>query len=286
LSVGSADRGTSSTDNYYSNTTAGFMYNNIESRDLEKLYALMKTSKRTEFENYLVNFNSIKINQVTDFAGTVYLREYKYAKAIEWFKKEKGAERNMIYTDPFIELLYDQVEWLPKEKDSISKLDFAKEMLRLERLTQTDKKDAAKHFYKMALGMYNMTYYGHAWPLVQYDRSGSEERLSNNVFQKEYYGCFTAHNYFEKALEASTDKDFKAKCLFMMAKCSQKQVVFPSYNDFPDRYDQYEAAAKKATSEFVSNKYFDRFVKEYKGTKFYEEAFNSCSYLRDFVGGK
>jgi len=36
----------------------------------------------------------------------------------------------------------------------------------------------------------------------------------------------------------------------------------------------------------MNNKYFPQFVKEYGNTAFYKEAFNSCSYLRDFVKKK
>ena len=39
-------------------------------------------------------------------------------------------------------------------------------------------------------------------------------------FQKEYYGCYSAFEYFKKAMEASANNNFKARCLFMMAKCS------------------------------------------------------------------
>ena len=101
-------------------------------------------------------------------------------------------------------------------------------MQRLQKISETDKPNAAKYLYKMANGFYNMTYYGHAWKMVQYYRSGSDGYYIPNDatnFQKEYYGCFKAIAYFEKAMAASTDKNFKARCLFMMAKCSQKTIA-------------------------------------------------------------
>jgi hypothetical protein len=159
-------------------------------------------------------------------------------------------------------------------------------MLQLQKLAETDKANASKHLYKMATGMYNMTYYGHAWQLVQYYRSGSDGYYipeGATSFQKEYYGCYTAQEYFEKAMAASTDKNFKARCLFMMAKCSQKNIRQPQYSDFGTKYDQYDAAQGKYFELFKNNKYFPKLVKEYGSTSFYREAFNSCSYLRDFV---
>jgi hypothetical protein len=135
-----------------------------------------------------------------------------------------------------------------------------------------------------------MTYYGHAWKLVQYYRSGSDGYYIPDEatgFQKEYYGCYKAHEHFEKAMQASTDKNFKARCLFMMAKCAQKNIRKPQYSDFPNYdYEKYDAAEKKYFLLFKNNKYFPQLKKEYGNTPFYETAFDNCSYLRDFVAQK
>jgi hypothetical protein len=137
----------------------------------------------------------------------------------------------------------------------------------------------------MATGLYNMTYYGHAWELVQYYRSGSDGYSipkGATEFQKQYYGCYAAHDMFKKAMEASGDKNFKAKCLFLMAKCSQKVVGMPRYEDFGSNYEQYDQASKDYLPKFMNNKYFPQFMKEYSNTAFYKEAYSRCSYLRDF----
>ena len=71
-----------------------------------------------------------------------------------------------------------------------------------------------------------------------------------------------------------------------MAKCVQKQVRRPQYEDFGYNWDQYDAASKIYYRDFMNNRYFPQFQKEYAGTAFYKEAFNSCSYLRDFIPAK
>jgi hypothetical protein len=47
-----------------------------------------------------------------------------------------------------------------------------------------------------------------------------------------------------------------------------------------------DVAGKKYFLDFKNNKYFPRLIKEYGNTPFYTTAFNSCSYLRDFVKKK
>jgi len=234
LCIGAADWIMKSPDNYYWQNGVDFLRNKMMSADVEKLYALLSSKQASAFEQYLFTHNAVTKKEVVDFAGTSYLREYEYAKAIDWFRR--SAEKRTISKNPFIELLYDREEQLPSEnKFKTTKLAFAQEMLKLEQ-TAKQSRTAANVYYKMALGMYNMTYYGHTWELVQYYRGGTDGYyIPKNAtgFQKEYYGCYKAHEYFEKAMNASSDKNFKARCLFMMAKCSQKQVRQPQYDDSP-----------------------------------------------------
>lgn len=288
LTIGAADwvmKG--SNDYYYPTNGIEFLRNQLASKDVEALYALMENKQASKYEHYLFTHNSVTKKTVIDFAGTSYLREYDYSKAIDWFKR--SADKSTINKNPFIDLLYDREEQLPAEKKfSSSKLAFAQEMQKLEK-DATQPALAAKTYYKLALGMYNITYYGHAWELVQYFRSGSDGYFipkDATAFQKEYYGAFKAQEYFEKAMNASTDKNFKARCLFMMAKCAQKQVHEPQYSEYETNWNQYEVAQKSYWPLFKNNTYFPQFVKEYSATPFYKEAFSSCSYLRDFVRKK
>lgn len=288
LSIGASDW-------IYSNKYNGggaaiqFLRNNLSIKDVQQLYSLLQKTQSGKFEQYLISHNSIRKSDVIDFSGTAYLREYDFVNAIEWLKKSPG-NKNTINTNPFIDLTYDREERLASEaKFSTTKTAFAQEMLRLQKATESDKVNAGKYYYKMATGFYNITFYGHAWQLVQYYRTGSDGYFipkDANAFQKEYYGCYTAEKYFQKALQASTDKNFKARCLFMMAKCSQKQVRRPQYEDFGDKYDAYEAADKAYWPKFMNNKYFPELVKNYSTTSFYKQAFSTCSYLRDFIKKK
>jgi len=288
LAIGAADWVMKGKSEYYGTMNGiEFLRNNLVSKDVEKLYALLDNKQPSTFESYIFARNAVTKKEVIDFAGTSYLREYDYSKAIEWFKR--SADKKTIHKDPFTDILYDREEQLPVEKKySTGKLAFATEMMKLEQQAKQPA-NAARALYKMALGMYNMSYYGHTWELVQYYRSGSDGYhipVNATGFQKEYYGVYKAQEYFEKALHAGTDKNFKARCFFMMAKCAQKQVHQPQYDEYSSNWDQYDIAYKGYWPQFKNNKYFPQFVKDYGNTAFYKEAFSSCSYLRDFVRKK
>lgn len=269
----------------YGSISADFLHNQSSSKDVETLYAYLNNKAKKPYAEFLAANNALKMAEVIDFAGTAYLRDNNYSKAIEWFAKSPAASAKLIEKDPFKELMFDQEERLTGDKVTTTKLAFAKQMQQLQGLAKTDKAKAAAHLYKMALGYYNTTYYGYAWELVEYYRSGVDGYCipkDATEFQKNYYGCYKAHDYFKMAMDASGSKEFKAKCLFMMARCSQKQVRRPQYEDFNYNWDDYDAATKKYYPEFMNNKYFPQLKSEYGNTAFVKEAFNTCSFLRDF----
>ncbi len=72
----------------------------------------------------------------------------------------------------------------------------------------------------------------------------------------------------------------------MMAKCAQKQLRRPQYDDYASNYDKMEADEDIFFKRFKANKYFLQIIKEYSNAVFYKEAYNRCSYLRDFVRKK
>lgn len=287
LSVGAAEWISNQSANSYWGIV--FLRKNMSSPDVAALYAFMKSSRHSAFEEFLLQHNCIQENLVTDFAGTAFLRDEQYAEAVRWFLMTPDAN-GPIEKDPFIDLLYDQSEKLPANNISTSKLSFAREMLELHKKAERKDKDEAKYLYKIALGLYNTTYYGYAWELVEYSRSGTDGYVipdDATSFKKNYYGCFQAHDYFKKALDASTDAEFRARCLFMMAKCIQKQYHQPQYREYRyEEYEKYDLASKEYYQKFTNNPYFPQLVKEYGQTDFYREAYQSCSYLRDFISGK
>jgi len=126
LAIGAADWIMGSAYNSLS-----FLRNNLMSKDVEKLYALLNGKQPNKFESYLFTHNSVTKKEVIDFAGTSYLREHDYSKAISWFKRSAGKEG--INKNPFIDILYDREEQFAAEKKfSISKLAFAQQMLKLK----------------------------------------------------------------------------------------------------------------------------------------------------------
>lgn len=271
----------------------------LNAEQVQQLIQLLETPKqRTAFENYLViTRTEFSRDDVYDVAGTAQLRQFNFAAAEKWFSKVSPsyykAEPYTIYlaANPFADLILDTHAPTNQDTQQFTKLTFCKKMQQLQQdaTTNKDPEKQAKAYYELAKGLYHMSYWGNSWLLVHYDWSGNDGLKGANETQpgdKEYFGVYKAEEYYLKANSLTQDKNFKARCLFMAAKCDQKQIAIPTYSQFKDYTDYDKATAQYGKSIRINKQYFPLLAKDYSNTAFYKEAFNTCSYLSDFVKKK
>ena len=282
---------------YYSSSTAiDFVRKELNTGALLKLYEVM-TEPQTETEKFFVQNASFKRDDAIDVIGTSYLRDRSYAKAIEWLSKAKKLDplvetqynyktdkEKKINIDPLHDYLNDWQRYNKSAPAAYTKLSLAKKLLELQSKMQSDTvTDKAKLYYTYASALYNMSQYGNSWSAVAWYRSSGDWNIGSYKLPwlKEYYGVYEARNFYQKAYDAATSKEYKAACLFMIIKCAQRQVVMPPY-DYKN-----DAASTKAVEEFERrfkyNPLFAKLKSDFGNTKFYQYAYNRCSYLRDYV---
>jgi hypothetical protein len=272
-----------------------FVRNEMTTADLLKLYETT-TKPGTETEKFFVQNSSVKRDAVVDVIGTSYLRDRDYNKAIEWLGKAgkleplvetqynyKTDKEISVYVDPLHDYLNDWQRLSKSSAKPYAKLTLAQKLLELQTKADGTTEDKSKIYYQLASGLYNMSYYGNSWNAVAYERSGSDwnEGKYDQPWKKEYYGVYKAREYYQKAYELATDKEFKAACLFMVAKCAQRQIPRPPY-DY-NNYEQYDKAYASFELKFKNNPLFAKFKTEFGTTKFYQYTYSRCSYLRDYV---
>ncbi len=260
--------------------TLNFIRDRMTATDLMHLLQLLQGQDETGWKKYLVSRFPVQVDEIRQAIAVAHIREHHFHQGLKWMSGIKDPQLLKLDRNPFADLLFDN-------QDSIFAFDkgrFDKRAFIAEMAALSDKVSyhtaTAKDFYRLATGYYNMTLYGRAWEVVEYHRSGEEgeDRPTDKTeFDNDYYECYTAEAFFKKAMAASPNREFKARCLFMMAKCAQKQVSFVS--EWSEAYNGF-------VTKFKHNSHFPQLVGEYGNTGFYREAFNTCSYLRDFVKGK
>jgi len=262
--------------------TRDYIRNRMTTDDLLRLFRLLQGAAHDGWEQYLVSRFPVPVDGVRQAIAVAHIREHHFHEGLAWMKKIKDREMLALKRNPFADLtIDDQDSTFPFDRGDFDKPKFIAEMAGLSDKVR-ENKATAKDLYRLATGYYNLTYHGRSWETVKYYRCGDQAQdMPKDLtdFDKDYYGCYTAEAFFKKAMAASEDREFKARCLFMMAKCSQKHVPYKYYWDGT-------AAWHGFIMKFKRNVYFPQLVGEYGNTKFYKEVFNTCSYLQDFVYGK
>jgi hypothetical protein len=278
---------------YYAAWGVGINYlrDKMNSSDLVRLFNLYETKSKTPYEQFLISNSAFRRNDLVDVIGTSYLRDFDFAKAAEWLRKTEAPQplveeyyqdnkTVVIRVDPFYDYLNDWQRFDKQAPSAYTKRSLAEKMIQKHKSLDTARSAASKSkiYYELASAYYNLSYYGNAWSAVTWYRGGSDwyEGNYSTQWEKEYYGVFTARNYYQKAYELATDKEFKAAAYFMVAKCVQRQI--PRVSWYAD-----EASFLAYEKRFRDNKMFPGFIKEFGNTKFYKYTYNRCSYLRDFI---
>ncbi len=271
--------------------TTDFLQNFLHSQAFVKVMAWRNHAPSAPYLKFLTKKITVANPEwLYELLGTTYLREHKYDKAVTAFGHISKAVLNQ-YTgpdysgvegsDPFISQLADYPKiYQDAGKHSYNKLSFAKAMATLQK--QMNNKPTAAMCFKYATGLYNTAMHGNAWIMISYNWSANDAgRKSKYYYDTDYIKSANAEIYYIKARGLSKDPEFKAKCTFMAAKCRQKQIYAPNYND-----DDYETGRLNYGKLVRQNPYFRELRNNYKTTTFFKRAVNECSYLQDFLNAK
>lgn len=276
-------------------STMHFWENSLTPKTLLKIRNLLTDNgqQQTLSKFLLKDIKHFNRDYLTELLGTTYLRELDFQKAAKTLaglpKDHKEMEIKNWYSEeqedlkpnPFIVTINDY----PKKygKQSTTKLKYAERMARLENAIKTEKNNQkkAEYYFQMATGIYQTSTYGNAWSMVSYEWSSIDNHTASTLhWQRNYLQTKSAKEWYNKARSLSTDRDFKAKCTFMLAKCEQKDFVYTNES----RWQYYDSPLKNPFYRFaMQNKYFKELGAQYKDTPFFTIASRECTYLRDFL---
>ncbi|MDQ0637283.1 hypothetical protein QF042_000848 [Pedobacter sp. W3I1] len=237
---------------------------------------------------------SIDRDDFYELYGTAYLRDHQYGSALNMLNKISPKYKyldtdnwygndSIFYSIPFVETIKDYPKQHVSAKGAFNKKTFAKEMVRLQRLTVKDKKNAANYYFKMANAVYQTGYFGNSWFLISYDWTSFENfNLVQYPYEMDYKKAYMAKKWYTKARALSTNIDFKGKCTFMLAKCAQHQILRSSESGYYMHGKDYKIFIRAN----INNPYFEELKQKYGKTPFYQTVLGECSYLKDFIAGK
>ncbi|MES2133217.1 MAG: hypothetical protein V4506_12800 [Bacteroidota bacterium] len=241
-------------------------FNSIEA--IQKMITYYEKPNRSPFEKLFFEKASLQKESYQELLGIRYAQQDKLDESLAAFKKISNTE--VLYGNPFTIHTKDchDCDHEAVQKTKYTKLSFIEKMMEMKATALAKPAEAAQNYFLIANGFYNMTYFGNA-------RLFYDNRVDNSIYEYNHNALPEENNdlalkYYLLALQNSTDKEFKAKCTFMAAKCEQNHF----FMNTPKGYE----------GDFKSGQYFASLKKEYAGTKYYSEVIRECSYFKTYLG--
>lgn len=231
-----------------------------------------------------------------DLLGTAYLRLHDYQAAsaafshlspdftqepvVNWYSMEE----EILWPDPFVTTIRDY----PKQSGdtALSKANFATAMTDLLRRIDEDPANAAEYYFQLANGVYQTGAFGNSWQMISYSWTSSDNYVKGGYYYSgDFHEARQAATWYAKARELSDNREFQAKCTFMLAKCEQKLYQFDSISDYYQQRGFYWSRDQPDPFWVFSqrNRYFKELRGQYLDTDFARIAVAECTYLADFI---
>jgi hypothetical protein len=252
----------------------------VNNSNIEALKSFLSKPNKTPYEALYAKFYSLTTNDLLEFQAIDATLHDKLDEAIAKMENIPAASV-VLPGNPFNGRLQDchDCDHEAPQKIKYTKLSFLKKLKDME-----DKVKAGQEVYTNAMllanAFYNITHYGNA--RVFYE---------NKIIGEYHYSPFSiadtfrlwatdmtlANKYYTQGLNAAKTDEQKAKCYFMLAKCERNKY----YNDSLYIIPRYEYGGNANMPDF---KAWDGFksLKQYKHTKFYQEAIRECGYFRTY----
>jgi len=238
--------------------------------NIKNMIAYYEKPNPSAFEKLFFEVASLQKHDYQELLGIRYAQQDKLEEALLALKA--AGNKETLYGNPFTIHIKDchDCDHEAVQKTKYTKASFIEKMIEMKGIAQSKPAEAAQNYFLVANGFYNMTYFGNA-------RLFYDNRVDNTIYLYEHGPTPEENNdlalkYYLLALQSATDKEFKAKCTFMAAKCEQNAF----FMNTPANYK----------GDFRSGIYFASLKKDYSATKYYQEIIKECGYFKTYLGNR
>jgi hypothetical protein len=266
---------------------ADFRYQ-VHFQPLESIIDLMSKENEEPFESYIIGKAPHSLEDFYEMLGTVRMYNGDVEGAVEAYSfldddyQVYGYRHYVLDDDPFEFSDPGYSEHNPLETSVYTKKELAQTILDLESKVQSDKSNRYEHLMRLGTVWYNTTYWGNSWEAVCYWHSTSgvfpeEAHRADNIGRRMFtanaymlptlqsYNYERPQEYFQKALNATKDREEKARAMWMLSLC-----------------DQHQSGWAFSSTEPGNNSYYEELYADYGNTSFYHEVILDCAIFRNY----
>lgn len=244
----------------------------LDNRRIDGLAEFQARPGKSAFDDFLVGNYSYTRGQLIELKALNELYAGRFKNAVELFALAgPDASKQPLLADPFVIHIVDchDCDFAAKGADKYTKAAFASKLLELSAQANGNSAQAAQACFKLANGLYNMSYYGNARDVYRTGHYNFSDATALNL------NMDLAQKYYKRAMDLSGDKEFKAKACFMAAKTEQ--------NRYFDMSAKSHGSAGDRPEPVHSPVYFKMLKDSYANTRYYQEIVRECGYFRSYL---
>ncbi|TDO98482.1 hypothetical protein [Flavobacterium sp. 245] len=253
--------------------------------DNEKVLLEMKVflekPNKTEIEKIGAGIYSLKLKDINNFQAVQATFKNKIPEAIEFMKQTDSVQYYKFLGNPFNGNIKDchDCEHAAYQKKKYSQMDFLTTIKDMQdKLAK--KEDVYTNSLLLGNAFYNISHFGNGRTFYEISivgygsspysfRNSMKEMITNNSVSKMYY---------QKAFEAASNKEQKAKCLYLISKCERNDYYNKKYNDINNYWE-----IRDDKVNFIAWNSFKALRKDYSDTKYYQDVIAECGYFNTYV---
>jgi hypothetical protein len=244
--------------------------------NVEKMKSFLSKPAKTAWENLAVSLYGIKLSDIYEYQAVMSAYDQKIDDAIAFLEQSDGKGVELL-GNPFNGKIKDchDCDHEAAQKVKYTKLSLLQKMKEMRDHVEKNE-DVYNNALLLANAYYNMTYFGNARVFYYNNISDQQSNYISPYYQTKLLNCSIANSYYQKAFDAASSAEQKAKCVYMIAKCERNKFYTERYFSKNDFYGDTDV-------DFLAWEGFKKLKAEYSNTKYYNEVINECGYFRQYV---
>ncbi|MBF4517323.1 hypothetical protein IRZ71_13240 [Flavobacterium sp. ANB] len=250
-------------------------------KNLLDMKAFLAKSDKTEIEKIAFGIYGLKLKDISDFQAIQSTFKNKIPEAIVYMKETDSVQYYQFLGNPFNGNIKDchDCDHAAYQKKKYSQIDFLTTIKEMQdKLAQ--KEDVYTNSLLLGNAFYNITHFGNARTFYEVNivGYGSSPYSFRDSIKKMITNCDVSKMYYQKAFEAATTKEQKAKCIYLLAKCERNAYYNTKYNSVNSWWEIQDDKVN-----FIAWNGFKTLKKDYSDTKYYQDVIAECGYFNTYV---
>ncbi|HEY1195511.1 hypothetical protein [Flavobacterium sp.] len=250
-------------------------------KNLLDIKSFLAKQNKSDLEKIGAGIYSVKLKDINNFQAVQATFKNKIPEAIEFMKQADSVQYYKFLGNPFNGNIKDchDCEHAAYQKRKYTFMDFLTTIKEMQDKV-AQKEDVYTNSLLLGNAFYNISHFGNGRTFYEINivGFGSSPYSFRNAMKNMITDNSLSKMYYQKAFEAASNKEQKAKCLYLISKCERNDYYNKKYNGINSYWEIQDDKVN-----FIAWNSFKTLRKDYSDTKYYQDVIAECGYFNTYV---